>query len=108
MTSRVATKTMSAVAILATSASLVALPVAAQGASMMASHKWTGTVAKVDAMRGKTDSFHLTVGTHHYVVDYTSKVKYVMGMSTGIVPGAKVTVTGTLKGSTITATSLSI
>jgi len=108
MTSRVATKTMGALAILATSASLVALPVAAQGATMMANHKWTGTVSKVDAMMGKTDSFHFTVGTHHYVVDYTAKVKFTMGMSTGIVPGAKVTVTGTLKGTTITASALSI
>ncbi len=31
-----------------------------------------------------------------------------MGMTTGIKPGAKVSVTGTIKGTTITASSLSI
>ena len=103
-----ATRLTRSAAVLAASAALTMIPVAAHGASMMESHKWTGTVAKVDAMMGKTDSFHLTVGTHHYVVDYTAKVKFTMGMSSGIVPGKKVTVTGTLKGTTITATSLSL
>jgi hypothetical protein len=86
----------------------LALPVAAHAAPMMSIHTWKGTVAKVNAMMGKTDSFKLTVGTHHYTVDYTSKVHVMMGMTTGIKPGAKVSVTGTIKGTTITASSLSI
>jgi len=96
------------VSLLATAGTAVIVPVAAHGATMAMTETWKGTVSKVNAMMGMTDSFQMTVGAKHYVVDYTSKVTFTMGMSSGIVAGAKVTVTGTLKGSTITATKLSI
>jgi hypothetical protein len=92
---------------LALSLATLAWPISAH-AAMMSDHTWKGTVAKVNAMMGTTDSFVLKVGTHHYTVDYTSKVHVMMGMTSGIKAGAKVTVTGTLKGTTISALSLTL
>ena len=77
-------------------------------ATMMASHTWKGTVAKLGAMMGTSESFKMTDGSKTYTVDYKTSTKFVMGMASQVVVGAKVTVTGTLKGSTITASKLSI
>lgn len=90
---------------------LAALGVAAIPASahsMMAAHTWKGTVAKVHAMMGMHESFALRVGSHTYLVDYTTHTRFAMGRAAAIKAGAKITVDGTLKGSTITATSLSV
>lgn len=88
---------------------LSAASVTAAGAStMMATHTWHGTVAKVGAMMGKSESFRFTVGTTTYTVDYKTSTKFVMGMASQVKAGAKVTVTGTRKGTVITASKLSI
>ncbi len=108
MKKRLAAGSIAVASLLATTGALTIAPAVAHAETMAMSHTWSGKVVKVNAMMGTTDSFQFVVGTSHYVVDYTSKVKFTMGMSSGIVAGAKITVTGTLKGTTITASKLSL
>jgi hypothetical protein len=81
---------------------------AASAHSMMASHTWRGKVATLHAMMGMHESFSLVVRTKTYTVDYTTHTRFAMGSATALKVGVDVTVTGTLKGSLITATKLSV
>ncbi|MGA7833867.1 MAG: hypothetical protein WCA31_01520 [Acidimicrobiales bacterium] len=90
----------------------VAVAFAAQAnpasASTMMSHSWHGTVEKVNAKMGTEESFTLKVGTKTYKVDYTTMTKFTMGSSKDVKAGAMMSVTGTLSGSTIKASKLSL
>ena len=73
----------------------------------MMTKTWHGTVEKINETMGTTESFSAKVGARLYTVHYDSMTHWVMGTKKDIKVGALVTVTGTLKGSTITATKLS-
>ncbi len=68
---------------------------------------WHGKITKLDAKMGTTEAFSMTVDMKVYVVHYDSMTHWVMGTAKNIKVGALVTVTGTLKGTTITAGKLS-
>lgn len=73
----------------------------------MMTKTWHGTVKKLNETMGTTRSFSVEVGKKLYVVHYDAMTHWVMGTRKDITIGRLVTVTGTLKGSTITATKLS-
>ncbi|HTT59508.1 MAG TPA: hypothetical protein VMF33_05620 [Acidimicrobiales bacterium] len=72
-----------------------------------ATKTWHGKITKLDAKMGTTEAFTMTVDMKAYVVHYDSMTHWVMGTAKDIKVGALVTVTGTLKGTTITAGKLS-
>jgi hypothetical protein len=73
----------------------------------MATKTWHGKVDKLNAPMGTTESFSMTVHMKVYVVHYDSMTHWVMGSKKNLKPGALVTVTGTLSGTTIAAAKLS-
>ncbi len=75
----------------------------------MASKSWHGKVTKINETMGTTYSFsfedsHMKV----YVVHYDAMTTITMGTRKDIKVGALISVTGTLKGATITASALDL
>jgi hypothetical protein len=104
--------TVASLAVLAGSFGVMATTFAVQAntasASTMVTHSWHGTVEKVNAKMGTEESFTLKVGMKTYKVDYTTMTKFTMGSSMDVKAGAMISVTGTLSGSTIKASKLSL
>ncbi len=69
---------------------------------------WHGTVEKLNANMGTTESFSLKVGKDVYTVHYDSMTHWTMGTKKDLKAGAMVSVTGSVKGMTIAATTLSL
>lgn len=67
-----------------------------------------GTVVKLNHPMGTTDSFTLKAGAKTYVVHWDDMTHWVMGTKKDLKVGALISATGTLKGSTITATKLDL
>lgn len=80
---------------------------AAQDHAMVHAKTWHGKVTKINKTMGTTESFSMKVGAVTYVVHYNAMTKFEMGSKKNIKVGALVTVTGTLKSMTISATKLS-
>ena len=80
---------------------------AAQDHAMVHAKTWHGKVTKINETMGTTESFSMKVGAATYVVHYDAMTKFEMGSKKNIKVGALVTVTGTLKSMTISATKLS-
>jgi hypothetical protein len=103
---------VAALAVAAGSFGVVATTLAIQSspasATEMMTHSWHGTVEKVNAKMGSEESFSLKVGMKTYKVDYTTMTKFTMGSAKDVKVGAMVSVTGTLSGSTIKASKLSL
>ena len=86
-------------------------PQAAAGAnahSMTATHTWKGRVGTLHAMMGMHESFSFAVGSTTYTVNYTTHTRFAMGSAKLLKARADITVTGSLKGTIITATKLSV
>jgi hypothetical protein len=90
----------------------VTLPDGPAGAAVHAhttmDHSWHGTISKIDAKMGTTSAFSFKSGSKTYVVHWDAMTHFVMGTSKNIKVGALVTVTGTVKGMTITGTRLDV
>jgi hypothetical protein len=69
---------------------------------------WHGTVEKLNATMGTTESFTVKVGKDLYTVHYDAMTHWTMGTKKDLKAGAMVAVTGTIKGMTIAATTLSL
>ena len=69
---------------------------------------WHGTVKKLNATMGTTESFTVKVGKDLYTVHYDAMTHWTMGSKKDLKAGAMVAVTGTIKGMTIAASSLSL
>lgn len=67
-----------------------------------------GTVVKLNHPMGTTDSFTLKAGAKTYVVHWDDMTHWVMGSKKDLKVGALISATGTLKGSTLTATKLDL
>ena len=89
-------------------ATSLAVPTGSASASAMMKHSWHGTVEKVNAKMGSDESFALKVGKKTYKVEYTSMTRFTMGSSKDVRTMAMITVTGTVSGSVIHATKLSL
>jgi opacity protein-like surface antigen len=76
--------------------------------SMAATHTWKGKVGTLHAMMGMHESFSFVVGSTTYTVNYTTHTRFAMGSAKLLKVRAEITVTGTLKGSVITAAKLSV
>ncbi|HEY5266159.1 MAG TPA: hypothetical protein VIJ40_05035 [Acidimicrobiales bacterium] len=81
---------------------------AAEYAHTAMHHTWHGKVSKINAKMGTTNSFSFVSGTTTYVVHWDAMTHFTMGTAKNIKVGALVTVTGTLKGTTITGTTLDV
>ena len=79
----------------------------AQRHAMVHTKTWHGKVTKINQTMGTTESFSMKVGAATYVVHYGAMTKFEMGSKKNIKVGALVSVTGSLKGMTISATKLS-
>jgi hypothetical protein len=66
---------------------------------------WSGKVKTLDAAK---KHFTFTSGKKTYTVDWSTKTTFKDGKATGLKAGATVSVTGTLKGTVITATSIKL
>lgn len=62
-----------------------------------------GSVKTADVAK---DTFTLKVGAKTYTVDFTAKTKWTKGTSKDLKAGASATVTGTLAGTVLKATSI--
>jgi len=71
-------------------------------------HTWHGTISKINAKMGTTSSFSFVSGSKTYVVRWDAMTHFTMGSAKNIKVGALVSVTGTLKGATITGTTLDV
>jgi hypothetical protein len=71
-------------------------------------HTWHGTVTKINAKMGTTSSFSFKSGSHTYVVHWDAMTHFTMGTAKNLKIGALVAVTGTVKGMTITGTTLDV
>ena len=80
---------------------------ASRSHAMVHAKTWHGKVTKINHTMGTTESFSMKVGTATYVVHYDAMTKFEMGSQKNIKVGALVSVTGTLKSMTISATKLS-
>jgi Domain of unknown function (DUF5666) len=69
---------------------------------------WHGTVEKLNATMGTTESFTVKVGKDLYTVHYDAMTHWIMGSKKDLKAGAMVAVKGTVKGMTIAASSLSL
>lgn len=69
---------------------------------------WHGTVEKLNAAMGTTESFTVKVGKDLYTVHYDAMTHWTMGSKKDLKAGAMIAVTGTIKGMTIAASSLSL
>jgi opacity protein-like surface antigen len=76
--------------------------------SMTATHTWKGKVGTLHAMMGMHESFSFVVGSTTYTVNYTTHTRFAMGSAKLLKAPVEITVTGTLKGTIITATKLSV
>ena len=74
-----------------------------------ATTKWHGKVTRINATMGATHSFNFE-GAHMkiYVVHYDAMTKFTMGTRKDVKVGGPISVTGTLKGKTITATAIDL
>jgi hypothetical protein len=81
---------------------------AAETAHVTMDHTWHGTITKINAKMGTTNSFSFKKGTETYVVHWDAMTHFVMGTAKNIKVGALVTVTGTVKGMIITGTKLDV
>ncbi len=81
---------------------------AAEIAHTAMQHSWHGKISKVNAKMGTTNSFTFVSGTKSYVVHWDAMTHFTMGTAKNIKVGALVTVTGTVKGMTITGTKLDV
>jgi hypothetical protein len=81
---------------------------AAEVAHTAMQHSWHGKISKVNAKMGTTSSFTFVSGTKSYVVHWDAMTHFTMGTAKNIKVGALVTVTGTVKGMTITGTKLDV
>lgn len=72
------------------------------------SKTWHGTVTKLNETMGTTESFSVKVGKDVYTVHYDAMTHWTMGTKKDLKKGAMVSVTGTVKGMVIAATSLSL
>jgi hypothetical protein len=71
-------------------------------------HTWHGKISKINAKMGSTSSFSFVTGSKTYVVHWDAMTDFTMGTLKNIKVGALVSVTGTLKGMTITGTKLNV
>jgi hypothetical protein len=71
-------------------------------------HTWHGTITKINAKMGTTSSFSFVSSSKTYVVHWDAMTHFTMGTAKNIKVGALVAVTGTLKGTTITGTTLDV
>jgi hypothetical protein len=67
-----------------------------------------GRVVKLNHPMGTTESFTLKAGAKTYVVHYDDMTHWVMGSKKDLKVGALISATGTLKGTTLTATKLGL
>lgn len=76
---------------------------------MMATKTWHGKVTKINETMGTTHSFTFE-GAHMktYVVHYDAMTKFTMGTRKDVKVGGLISVTGALKGPTITAASIDL
>lgn len=75
----------------------------------MAAKTWHGKVTKINETMGTTYSFSFEASNMKvYVVHYDAMTKITMGTRKDIKVGGLISVTGTLKGMTITATALDL
>jgi hypothetical protein len=81
---------------------------AAEHAHTTMQHSWHGKISKVNAKMGTTSSFSFVTGSKTYVVHWDAMTHFTMGTAKNIKVGALVTVTGTVKGMTITGTKLDV
>lgn len=81
---------------------------AAQHARTTMVHTWHGKISKINAKMGTTGSFTIVSGSKTYVVHWDAMTHFTMGNSKNIKVGALASVTGTLKGMTITGTKLDV
>lgn len=85
-------------------------PAAAVSAhATMVTKSWHGKVTKINATMGTTHSFNFE-GAHMkiYVVHYDAMTKFTMGTRKDVKVGGPISVTGTLKGKSITATAIDL
>jgi hypothetical protein len=71
-------------------------------------HTWHGKVTRINHKMGTTSSFSFKSGTETFVVHWDAMTHFTMGTAKNIKVGALVTVTGTVKGMIITATTLDV
>lgn len=81
---------------------------AAEHAHTTMQHTWHGKISKINAKMGTTSSFSFVSGSKTYVVHWDAMTHFTMGTSKNIKVGALVSVTGTLKGMTITGAKLDV
>ena len=81
---------------------------AAEHAHTTMDHSWHGKISKINAKMGATSSFSFRTGSKTYVVHWDAMTHFTMGTAKNIRVGALVTVTGTLKGMTITGTKFDV
>jgi len=105
--SSVATLAIVAGSIGAVATTAVVQATGASATEMMA-HSWHGTIEKVNSMMGKDGLFTLKDGMKLYKVHYTAMTKFTSGSPKKLKAGGMVAVTGTLSGSTIMATKISL
>lgn len=75
----------------------------------MATKTWHGKITKIDAKMGSTYAFTFEeTGMKTFVVHYNAMTKFTMGTMSDIKVGQPISVTGTLKGTTITATAIDL
>jgi hypothetical protein len=80
---------------------------ASQRPAMVQAKTWHGKVTKINETRCTSESFSMKVGAANYVVHYDATTRFEIGSRRNIKVGAPVTMTGTLKSMTISATRLS-
>ena len=89
-------------------ATTAVVQVPSASATVMMTHSWHGTIEKVDAMMGKDGKFTLKDGMKIYTVHYTAMTKFTLGSPKKLKAGGMAAVTGTLSGSTIMATKITL
>ncbi|MGH3733017.1 MAG: hypothetical protein ACRDVC_06530 [Acidimicrobiales bacterium] len=82
---------------------------AADAHATMATKTWHGKVTKINETMGTTHSFSFK-GTNMkiYTVHYDAMTEFTMGTRKDVKVGGLISVTGTLKSTTITATSIDL
>ncbi|HVB50350.1 MAG TPA: hypothetical protein VND89_01220 [Acidimicrobiales bacterium] len=81
---------------------------AAEHAHKAMDHTWHGKISKINAKMGTTSSFSFVSGSKTYVVHWDAMTHFTMGTAKNIKVRALVTVTGTLKGTTVTGTKFDV
>jgi hypothetical protein len=81
---------------------------AAEHALTSMQHTWHGKILKINAKMGTTSSFSFASGSKTYVVHWDAMTHFTMGTAKNVKVGALVTISGVLKGMTITGTKLDV